>query len=840
MWSTRSLPRPVSLPPSAPGAAASPPRASPARALAGAGLGGYAIAVVLMLATTASILAGGWAGATGSALLVGVVAVLEAALMGRLGATRLAALLLVLPLCAAIVVPTTIGRLPPSVSHLGWYHVVGEYALQAVGGLLAGGAPRFFDWAFAVGLASAIWACGYWLGWVAFRERRGVLAVLPVMVVLAVNALNAPSLRPDSGPGSSVGIADTLAVLAALILIGLAELAQLAAAWRRRRIPAMAGLSSRFTTALVVASGLILVASLLLPPLTTSSIANIFQGLGGQSGRGVVQVSGGGIIGFSPAVAPGGPLLSRPQPVLTYYTDSGQDAYLAAVEDSVFNAGMWFPASTSALPDMTDQGEPAGTIPRDPAALGDSRSTETLHVTYAGRSGERATDGLGLFPGDPTSVGRSAVVLGQQTPAASATPFSSGAGPTPGGAGPTPGTPLATPGGCAPAPCSAPFLSVEEVSLSPPGGYGGFVSGGSTSVATVQQLEAAGTVYPSWVVSGYTGPLVQVPTSATAVREAGAIHALALRWTQGDTNPYDMAAAIAQHLTNPGAFSYTLTPPAAPAGTWPIVYFLQTSHAGYCQYFASAMGAMLRSLGIPSMLVSGFGPGTPTGRSTSTGQPIYSVSTTDAHVWVEVYFPGYGWVPFEPTPPSSYGSYLPFVRGGATPPPPTSPASAPASAAPRPTPRPLPASGPGSAGPGPSWWVLTASALGGVLALALVAGALSLLWWRRPGSLAGAWRRLGVAGRLAGEPRRAAETRAAFAVRLSAALGGSGPPRLSAELATMAAVTGKAEFSSAGLGPDDRTSWMGAWPAISRGVPRALRRRLVRRRRERRAGRSGS
>src|ERR1039458_6857561 len=206
-----------------------------------AGIGAYVIAIGLILATTAAVLAGGWIGSAQATLLVAIVAVLEAVLLGRSGIGRLAALGLAIPLCAAVVVPTTIGLLPASVSHLGFQHTVGEYIVQAFGGLLATGPDYFIQWAFMVGLSTIIWACGYWLGWVAFRERRGVLAVLPAVVVLAVNVLNAPSITIRAGPGSSIGLAETLALLAALLVIGLAELSSLAFQWRGRRGPGRRG-----------------------------------------------------------------------------------------------------------------------------------------------------------------------------------------------------------------------------------------------------------------------------------------------------------------------------------------------------------------------------------------------------------------------------------------------------------------------------------------------------------------------------------------------------------------------------------------------------------------------
>src|ERR1039458_3019660 len=141
--------------------------------VAPAGIGAYLIAIGLILATTAAVLAGGWIGGAQATLLVAVVAVLEAVLLGRSGMGRLAALGLAIPLCAAVVVPTTIGLLPASVSHLGFQHTVGEYIVQAFGGLLATGPDYFIQWAFMVGLSTIIWACGGGEGDTSSRPSAG-------------------------------------------------------------------------------------------------------------------------------------------------------------------------------------------------------------------------------------------------------------------------------------------------------------------------------------------------------------------------------------------------------------------------------------------------------------------------------------------------------------------------------------------------------------------------------------------------------------------------------------------------------------------------------------------
>jgi transglutaminase-like putative cysteine protease len=90
--------------------------------------------------------------------------------------------------------------------------------------------------------------------------------------------------------------------------------------------------------------------------------------------------------------------------------------------------------------------------------------------------------------------------------------------------------------------------------------------------------------------------------------------------------------------------------------------FVLEDRVGYCEYFATAMAVMLRETGIPARVAVGFLPGRVTlepdpasGRETTE----FTVSTSDAHAWVEVLFPGYGWVTFEPTPRSDETQIVP-------------------------------------------------------------------------------------------------------------------------------------------------------------------------------------
>jgi len=116
-------------------------------------------------------------------------------------------------------------------------------------------------------------------------------------------------------------------------------------------------------------------------------------------------------------------------------------------------------------------------------------------------------------------------------------------------------------------------------------------------------------------------------------------------------NPYDKSLAIEDYLRT--RFSYTLNMDATPVED-PLAHFLFDTKAGFCEYFATAMTVMLRTQGIPAREVNGFLPG----EYNDVGGD-YIVRASDAHSWVEVFFPGTGWLTFDPTPPSSeHGSGL--------------------------------------------------------------------------------------------------------------------------------------------------------------------------------------
>jgi len=158
---------------------------------------------------------------------------------------------------------------------------------------------------------------------------------------------------------------------------------------------------------------------------------------------------------------------------------------------------------------------------------------------------------------------------------------------------------------------------------------------------TANQLITASTVYPSDIISTY----LQLPDNLP-VRVRG----LANRITAGATTPYDKAVRLQTYLRL--TYPYRLDVPPPPRGQDVVDYFLFDAPGGFCSYYASAMAVMLRLEGVPARVVTGFATG-----DYDYARGAYRVPADAAHAWVEVYFPGYGWVEFEPTAAQSEFEY---------------------------------------------------------------------------------------------------------------------------------------------------------------------------------------
>ncbi len=187
------------------------------------------------------------------------------------------------------------------------------------------------------------------------------------------------------------------------------------------------------------------------------------------------------------------------------------------------------------------------------------------------------------------------------------------------------------------------FLPAEQIAIDSTGGIRlaeTLDTGLTYSVRSIvpvyepELLRLTGTDYPLEIREKY----LQLPDTVTQRTRD-----LAAELVSPYDTAYDQVKAIEAHLLV--TYPYDYFPPPQKPNTDSVDQFLFVDQTGYCEHYVSAMVVMLRSQGIPARLVSGFG----SGRYDMINN-LYQVRALDAHSWVEVYFPGYGWIPFEPTP----------------------------------------------------------------------------------------------------------------------------------------------------------------------------------------------
>lgn len=306
----------------------------------------------------------------------------------------------------------------------------------------------------------------------------------------------------------------------------------------------------------------------------------------------------------------------------------------------------------------------------------------------------------------------------------------------------------------------------------------------------VDQLSAASTEYSDAMRAVY----LQLPeTLPQRVRD------LAHQVVAGIATPYAKALRVQTYLreTRP----YQLEVPPVPSGQDAVDYFLFNAPGGFCTYYASAMAVMLRAEGVPARVVTGYAMG-----EFDYERGAYRVPASAAHAWVEVYFPEYGWVEFEPTAAQSVFPYGESV---------TSTVATPAPSAPRPEPPP----------PVAAWqWAMIAG-----LSVLLVGGAYGL--WQRRMARRHTPRQAAVAAYWAA--RRALRLEAAasttpneFLARSAEAL--KNLPDVWRALRELTALYLLAAFSPHPIPPAEaraaRVGWRRAWPAwrqlISRVWPK--------------------
>jgi transglutaminase-like putative cysteine protease len=641
-----------------------------------------------------------------------------------------------------------------------------------------------------------MWVTGAWLSWCVLRWRKPMLGLIPGAAAFATNLLNVPQ--------NQNGYTLSILVLTLALLLWTNYTGSIASATHAHVKLTGDARWDFWESGLVAMAGLIVLA-IMLPPLSTvdrtvdvesSLFSNWAQLQQRLNHPGIVGVGSGaaGTTGFATDVPLGGALTRTRDPVFTYTVigDFAGARYFRGVNETSTFGGEWrYPNAPGFRQAITKNQVPPYSEPYQKLAV-------------AGVAVKMIRPPIGnadivFYPGELYRVDRNTVATQVQLPSVTQS-----------------GTIQ-----------FGDLNTIDRLSSVQPGtSAGNYRVTIEYSSATDAELQAAGTNYPAWLqpysalpAGGYRTPEVQQRIHDLAVSIVN---------SAGATNPYDAANAIQNYLRDPRNYTYTLTPPKTPVGVDPLFFFLFQSKQGYCEFFASAMGDMLRSIGIPTRLVNGFGPG-----SFDNQTNAYVVRGEDAHTWVESYFPGYGWIPFEPTPDSG-GGYVPIPRGsqgqtlclrdencdpGA--------AVGGTVGVPLPTSTPRGPRNPNDPGPPASTFVLRApdagtltKIVGIILAIVLVLLA-AVARYLRPRTVMGVWKRTLALAEMAGAKRRPGETPLELGRRLQQRF-----PEASEPVGALAG-----GFVVAAYAPDDvaasaRSSVMEAWSALRPLLVRRVLKRL--------------
>jgi transglutaminase-like putative cysteine protease len=160
---------------------------------------------------------------------------------------------------------------------------------------------------------------------------------------------------------------------------------------------------------------------------------------------------------------------------------------------------------------------------------------------------------------------------------------------------------------------------------------------GTGASLTQNRLRAAGSDYPADISALYLG----LPDGSLGPESKKILSAVK---ASGARNAYDTADAIVRILQDPSNFTYSTDIRGVDCSGVSVVECFARAKGGYCEYYASTMAVLLRELGIPARFVEGYLPGSRAERSNT-----LSITNAQSHAWVEVYFPRYGWVTFDPT-----------------------------------------------------------------------------------------------------------------------------------------------------------------------------------------------
>ncbi|MCO6449566.1 MAG: transglutaminase domain-containing protein [Caldilineales bacterium] len=444
---------------------------------------------------------------------------------------------------------------------------------------------------FVLLLAILMWVIAYSAAWTYFRDGRKWQAVLPIGIAMLVNLYYAPS---------SLRVYFIVYLLCAILLLVRATLTEREREWSRTRVQFPLDISFDFTRDALIFAVFVIFVSWVLPSAasggqTTSLLAPLeqpWQQFQREWSRLFSTISYGRAVGtpvFSTSLSLGGPRDVTDAPVMDVRTPLNR-YYRAVVVDEYNSAGWTLSQSMGIHLEEVDT-----VIPPNWAARTEISQTVT---TY--QSGN-------VLVGAPLPVWPMIQADARVLPYSDSEDEKDDSQPLE--------AELA--------------MIVSRDSLSEGDSYTVISSIASPSVIDLQNDS---TDYPDFIQERY----LQLPDTIPQ-----RVFDLAEEVTAGRDNPYDIARQLESFLRG---YAYDDQIPGPAPGQDAVDYFLFEELRGYCNYYASSMAVMLRHLGIPARLAIGYATG-----EYLPDADVYRVRENDSHTWVEVYFPTYGWIEFEPT-----------------------------------------------------------------------------------------------------------------------------------------------------------------------------------------------
>lgn len=533
-----------------------------------------------------------------------VIAALAGFLLAKLVPNRWLAHLMSAVL-AAIVVPTLVGGVlaPEAGSFIAQFQATADASVQAYLDLAWRGrnlTPEYGHFLLVLGLV--LWATVYFAATAVFRHHRPGGAILALGTVLLVNM--------------AITTREQLVYLVLLSLVALSLLVRLHAfgeqsTWSRRRLGDPAGLATFYVRGgTVFVAGAVLAALLLTAVASSAPLAGAWSGAETwivETGRGlqryfsfIQSVRGPTSVAFGPSAPITGKWITDSETAVTVQLATGETRryYWRAATYDRYEPNGWYSSGDVERDIPAGEVVLAGTSESQQAVGGTTLEYRVSPVEYRGTTV--------LSPIAPLSVDAPTrlTLLGLDGSFASLDTLGRG----------------------------QPYVATAMV---PP------LGDDDPRGLTENRLRAAGIGYPVEITLRY----LALPDGAVGPESIALLDEVRSSLESslgGAATPYDLARALERRLRS-SDFVYDTDISDIDCGSLGTVECFVTFRRGYCQYYASTMAVLLREAGIPSRLVQGFLPGARTGDGAET------LRWSDSHAWVEVYFPGFGWVSFDPT-----------------------------------------------------------------------------------------------------------------------------------------------------------------------------------------------